>query len=70
MMFHGTYRSEFYRAIRDLLHDQVTTETLNAPSTLEAYEKARSVLERRWHALLAREPQYRTSTPLAAAAVT
>jgi anaerobic magnesium-protoporphyrin IX monomethyl ester cyclase len=69
MMFHGTYRSEFYRAIRDLLHDQVTTETLNAPSTLEAYEEARSVLERRWRALLAREPQYRTATPLVAAAV-
>ena len=24
MMFHGTYHSEFYRAVRNLLHDQVT----------------------------------------------
>ena len=24
MMFHGTYTSEFYRAVRNLLHDQVT----------------------------------------------
>src|SRR5580692_888050 len=27
MMFHGTYTSDFYRAIRDLLHEQISRQT-------------------------------------------
>jgi anaerobic magnesium-protoporphyrin IX monomethyl ester cyclase len=27
MMFHGTYTSDFYRAVRDLMHDQVALQT-------------------------------------------
>jgi anaerobic magnesium-protoporphyrin IX monomethyl ester cyclase len=46
MMFHGTYRSEFYRAVRNLLHDQVSKAYL--PD-----------LEGRWQALLEREQDYR-----------
>jgi anaerobic magnesium-protoporphyrin IX monomethyl ester cyclase len=46
MMFAGTYRSEFYRAIRNLLHDEVTT-----PAAPE--------IARRWHELCAREHEYR-----------
>jgi len=46
MMFSGTYRSEFYRAIRNLLHDEVKTPA--APS-----------VARRWHELCAREHEYR-----------
>jgi hypothetical protein len=47
MMFHGTYRSEFYRAIRDLLHDEVK------------HREIATELRARWHALLLREPEYR-----------
>jgi anaerobic magnesium-protoporphyrin IX monomethyl ester cyclase len=47
MMFEGTYRSDFYRQLRNLLHDEVTQ-----PGSLE--------LERRWHELLANEAEYRT----------
>jgi len=46
MMFHGTYTSDFYRAVRNLLHDQVThpgTQALNA----------------RWNELIEREEEYR-----------
>jgi anaerobic magnesium-protoporphyrin IX monomethyl ester cyclase len=46
MMFHGTYTSEFYRAVRNLLHDQVTHP--DAPE-----------LANRWNELIDREDEYR-----------
>jgi anaerobic magnesium-protoporphyrin IX monomethyl ester cyclase len=52
MMFHGTYTSEFYRTVRNLLHDQVTQP--------EAPE-----LTSRWNELIDREAEYRRDrTPL------
>lgn len=48
MMFAGTYRSEFYHLVRDLLHDQVDTGM-----TPE--------LQQRWDALVEREISYRQS---------
>lgn len=68
MMFKGTYNSEFYGAIRDLLHAQVEVEKLNSPGALDEYRDARSALERRWNSLLAREMQCRTPAVAAAAA--
>src|SRR6202035_6011637 len=47
MMFQGTYTSDFYRAIRNLLQDQVTL--CNDVSHHDADE--RRALERRWHEL-------------------
>jgi anaerobic magnesium-protoporphyrin IX monomethyl ester cyclase len=46
MMFAGTYRSEFYRLLRNLLHDEVT----------HAGEHA---LQQRWLDLIEREEEYR-----------
>ena len=46
MMFRGTYRSEFYRHVRDLLHDQVAAGLSPA-------------LQRRWDDLARQEAQYR-----------
>jgi anaerobic magnesium-protoporphyrin IX monomethyl ester cyclase len=46
MMFHGTYTSDFYRAVRNLLHDQV-----NHPGAPE--------LANRWNELIEREEEYR-----------
>jgi radical SAM superfamily enzyme YgiQ (UPF0313 family) len=46
MMFSGTYRTEFYRIVRDLLHDQVTHGTSPA-------------LQHRWDDLLVHEAQFR-----------
>jgi anaerobic magnesium-protoporphyrin IX monomethyl ester cyclase len=48
MMFEGTYSTDFYRAVRDLLHAQV------APDSAAA-----SALPRRWELLIASEQQYR-----------
>jgi anaerobic magnesium-protoporphyrin IX monomethyl ester cyclase len=61
MMFHGTYASDFYRAVRDLLHDQVA---IQSSATRDA---ARAALAHRWHELLAREPEYRSLATVAVA---
>jgi anaerobic magnesium-protoporphyrin IX monomethyl ester cyclase len=63
MMFQGTYTSDFYRRIRNLLHDQVTLS--NDTSRQDADENR--ALERRWHDLLVRERHYRTGSGPAAA---
>jgi anaerobic magnesium-protoporphyrin IX monomethyl ester cyclase len=62
MMFHGTYTSDFYRTVRNLLHEQVTH-----PGT--------PALAERWNDLIEREAQFRHDqgqpalrTPLATAA--
>jgi anaerobic magnesium-protoporphyrin IX monomethyl ester cyclase len=56
MMFQGTYTSPFYRAVRDLLHDEVR---LGA--------SARRSLQRRWDRLLARHESFLNLTPRPAA---
>ena len=59
MMFHGTYSSEFYRTIRNLLHERVSLETFNTPGQAGAYRRRRCLLERRWHELLLSEHHHR-----------
>ena len=54
MMFAGTYTTEFYRAVRDLLHEEVT----------QTASTARQMLRRRWRHLIETERRYRHSTPL------
>jgi anaerobic magnesium-protoporphyrin IX monomethyl ester cyclase len=54
MMFFGTYRSEFYRSVRNLLHDQIT-EGLS-PS-----------VRRRWDELVRSEAQFRQQQEVSAA---
>jgi anaerobic magnesium-protoporphyrin IX monomethyl ester cyclase len=60
MMFEGTYRSDFYRAIRDLLHEQVTIDNAKGEA---GGGRARSALQRRWSALLDRHEHYRSEQP-------
>lgn len=55
MMFHGTYRSEFYRAVRDLLHEA-------AKRRGESPE-----LRSRWQQLIAQEAAFRLDDPVVAA---
>ncbi len=50
MMFEGTYRSEFYRAVRNLLHDAVVQ-----PDSADVAQ--------RWNTLIANEPAYRIVPP-------
>lgn len=69
MMFRGTYTSDFYRTIRDLLHDQVSLCNRVSPHDAGG-GRTRLSLEHRWQEILAREGQYRTGLgPAAAAAV-
>ena len=68
MMFQGTYTSEFYRSVRDLLHDQVSLQALEGRSADSGAREARRSLERRWQNLLSRELQFR-SRPRTVAAV-
>jgi anaerobic magnesium-protoporphyrin IX monomethyl ester cyclase len=62
MMFQGTYTSDFYRNIRNLLHEQVSL--CNGVSRSNADESR--ALERRWQELLVRERHYRTGANPAA----
>jgi len=59
MMFHGAYTSEFYRAIRDLLHERVSLESVNTPARAGEYHRGRGSLEQRWQDLLSSERRFR-----------
>jgi anaerobic magnesium-protoporphyrin IX monomethyl ester cyclase len=69
MMFHGTYSSDFYRAVRNLLHDQVTLQAAE-PAKRGGFdeERARLALDQRWSELLGGEVQYRSRSHQSAAA--
>jgi anaerobic magnesium-protoporphyrin IX monomethyl ester cyclase len=66
MMFHGTYTSDFYRTVRNLLHDQITLQTA-APSGSLEHRRAVQALEQRWQDLLTDELKYRSSGESSAA---
>jgi anaerobic magnesium-protoporphyrin IX monomethyl ester cyclase len=65
MMFQGTYTSDFYRAIRNLLHDQITHQT----TAVSADERSRMqfALDRRWQELMSRELEFRSPSRQSAA---
>ena len=61
MMFRGTYTSDFYRTIRDLLHEQVSVGQLHEARGGARYQRARRRLARRWAALQRHESSYRVA---------
>jgi anaerobic magnesium-protoporphyrin IX monomethyl ester cyclase len=61
MMFEGTYSTQFYRSIRDLLHDQVAIDNLTRQASHDAVPAAVSSLQRRWDTVIASERQSRTA---------
>jgi anaerobic magnesium-protoporphyrin IX monomethyl ester cyclase len=65
MMFRGTYTSDFYRAVRDLLHDQVAL-LRGEEAHGEEPRYAEGTLERRWRELVGREADYRAQPSAAA----
>jgi len=69
MMFQGTYSSEFYRAVRNLFHDEVSLQAFEAGSPDRGVPDPRRSLERRWQELLSHEHQYRSPQRAAAAAI-
>lgn len=58
MMFRGTYTSSFYRAVRDLLHEQVRLSGGQGPLRAAVARYSRRALERRWNRLLARHDTF------------
>jgi anaerobic magnesium-protoporphyrin IX monomethyl ester cyclase len=68
MMFHGTYTSDFYRAVRNLMHDQVTLQSGGMPPASDEHRRVQHSLDRRWQDLLSQESQFR-SQPAGAALV-
>jgi anaerobic magnesium-protoporphyrin IX monomethyl ester cyclase len=69
MMFQGTYTSDFYRAIRNLLHDQITIQTSCTPANADEHGRARHALDERWRELLSREQQYRSACQAATSTI-
>jgi anaerobic magnesium-protoporphyrin IX monomethyl ester cyclase len=60
MMFQGTYTSDFYRNVRNLLHDLVLLQTNDSAADKAAQALARRVHERRWLELLSHEHRHRS----------
>jgi anaerobic magnesium-protoporphyrin IX monomethyl ester cyclase len=63
MMFRGAYDSEFYRRVRDLLHEQIVVQQ----SSVAERPAARAALDAKWGDLVACEREHRSEgnpTPL------
>jgi anaerobic magnesium-protoporphyrin IX monomethyl ester cyclase len=70
MMFQGTYSSDFYRAVRDVLHDQVTLQNRPKGSQSSAeHHRLKRAVEHRWQKLIADEREYRSQDGPSAAAL-
>jgi anaerobic magnesium-protoporphyrin IX monomethyl ester cyclase len=63
MMFRGAYNSDFYRQVRDLLHQQATLQQTKATEQPLRYRQAHAALEARWDALIAIEHEHRSADP-------
>lgn len=70
MMFAGTYTSEFYRAVRDLMHAEVSLQQLEVASPSPRHRRARRALERRWTHLLSHAQDFLSPRATPSAAVT
>ncbi len=68
MMFHGTYTSDFYRSVRNLMHDQVALQSGGAPPASDEHRRVQHALDRRWQDLLSQELNYRSRPARAALA--
>ena len=69
MMFQGTYTSDFYRRVRDLIHAQVSLHNGGRASASLEFHHDKRELERRWHELLAHEQRFRNEWSPASAAL-
>jgi len=59
MMFHGAYDSDFYRSVRDLLHEQVAAQQGGGDEKLKDGHTAFGDIDARWDALIATEHLHR-----------
>jgi len=63
MMFRGAYDSDFYRNMRDLLHQQVNLRQSRDTLSPAHRDDAHAQLETRWNTLFAHEAEHRTEQP-------
>mgnify|MGYP001038509782 CR=1 FL=1 len=70
MMFRGAYDSDFYRHVRDLLHEQVVLQQSKAAQSPQQHREARAAFEARWAALIADERAHRSEDATAPAPAT
>jgi anaerobic magnesium-protoporphyrin IX monomethyl ester cyclase len=63
MMFQGTYNSDFYRTVRDLLHDENRLQNRQSGGDQERFEFEMEAVEARWRQLIAEERNYRLRRP-------
>jgi anaerobic magnesium-protoporphyrin IX monomethyl ester cyclase len=66
MMFQGTYTSDFYRTVRNLMHYQITLQASSAAAG-DAAGCGQSALEQRWAELISQEQRYRSALARSAA---
>jgi len=59
MMFKGTYSTEFYRLVRDLLHVQVAAGPSALNGEAHEYRAAMATIQERWDRLIASQQEYR-----------
>ena len=59
MMFTGTYSTDFYRLVRDLIHAEVDAEQSALREQAAAYRSAKQSIQARWDELIALERDYR-----------
>jgi anaerobic magnesium-protoporphyrin IX monomethyl ester cyclase len=59
MIFCGAYTSEFYRAVRDLLHEEVELRTRRDSGRTADRGSGRKALRRRWRRLIEAEARFR-----------
>jgi anaerobic magnesium-protoporphyrin IX monomethyl ester cyclase len=60
MMFQGTYTSDFYRSVRNLIHEQVSLQTLESATISSQQLAAKRALDRRWQELTSKAVLYRS----------
>ena len=71
MMFKGTYSTEFYRLVRDLIHAHIDVNQPVIRADALAYRTATQAIQERWDELIATEQGYRLeSAGLSLAAAT
>ncbi|TCV97804.1 anaerobic magnesium-protoporphyrin IX monomethyl ester cyclase [Luteibacter rhizovicinus] len=63
MMFRGAYDSDFYRRVRDLLHEQVNLQQAKTGESAERRRQELTALDARWDALIACEHAHRSEEP-------
>ncbi|HUA80078.1 MAG TPA: radical SAM protein [Dyella sp.] len=62
MMFRGAYNSDFYRRVRDLLHEQTTLQLTQPHAPPDDYARKFAQFDARWEALIADEQAHRTQS--------